>query len=339
MALTAFLFGFSLMAALTLAAAFASGRMKNRVAAEQRALLEGSRSPDAAVLAPLASLPAPVRRYLEVVGADGKPLRSVRLAYSGTARTEPNAKPMPIDGEEVVTADPPGFVWRGRMHLAPGIWIDARDRLVDGRASMLVKAESAIVLADVRGPELDQGAAIRLLGELAWLPTAYRDTRWVKWAPIDEVTARATLVLGDREFSADVHFASDGLLSRVTANRYRDVNGTSVLTAWEGRAFDYRRVVGVLVPFQMEAIWHLEGGERFAPFHFVVERIEFEVEVEETAQRHAEAMLPAEPSSDPPSARWGARAAPSAQGLHGGSPCAPVHAARGAARRLHHARS
>lgn len=56
--------------------------------------------------------------------------------------------------------------------MAPGLWIDARDKVFAGEGRMTVKLASTITIADASGPELDQGALVRLLGEMVWFPTS-----------------------------------------------------------------------------------------------------------------------------------------------------------------------
>src|SRR5512142_2072312 len=203
-------------------------RFERQVEREARALLArpGGGAPD---LAPLDTLPAPVRRYLEVSGAARHgPIRTARLSHGGQFVTRPGGAPAAIRGEQWLTADPPAFVWWGRIRLAPGVWIDGRDRSVDGEGNMLVRAASTITLADARGPELDQGALLRLLGEAFWMPTFFRDRRFVSWAAVDGASARATLRVGGREVTATFHFGEDGLPDRFSAERYRDEGGRGV---------------------------------------------------------------------------------------------------------------
>ena len=109
---------------------------------------------------------------------------------------------------------------------------------------------------------------------MAWFPSAYRDRRYVTWTAIDDTSARATLRVRGVEVSAVFHFGADGLPERVTASRYRDVDGKAVLTPWTGRGRDYRRVNGMLVPFEMESTWELE--QPFTCLRFRVEQLEVE---------------------------------------------------------------
>ena len=96
-----------------------------------------------------------------------------------------SGKALPIQGTQLFTADPPGFVWTGRIRMFPGVWIDARDMTVAGEGSMRVLLDDTVSLADVRGPELEQGSALRLLAEMPWYPTSLFDARTVTWSAID----------------------------------------------------------------------------------------------------------------------------------------------------------
>jgi hypothetical protein len=252
-----------------------AARFERRVAAEMRALASHARSPGSSQAA-RESLPAPVARYLALaIGADHSPVSTVRLRYRGTFRPRPEQRWLPIHGTQLLTTDPPSFIWWGRVGVAPGLWMDGYDKLVGGVASMQIRAESTLTLGESKGPELDQGAAIRVLAEMVWFPAAFLDDRYVTWSEIDDRSARATLRIGDHQVSAVFHFGPDGLPVRVSANRYRDVNGKGVLTPWYGSITDYRTVAGLRVPFAIEVVWELEGGP-FPCIRFTVEDIEIE---------------------------------------------------------------
>lgn len=260
------------LAALVLLALAQRGRFERRAAAEGAALQQ--RRPTGAERASLEALPPPVRRYLEVSGAARRaPVLAVHLHHGGTFRPGLDRPWLPIRGEQWFCAEPPGFVWRGRVRAGP-LWIDARDRSVDGEGEMLVKLASAVTLQRARGPGLDQGALLRLLGELAWMPTAFLDARHVRWEAVDAASARATLAVGGRAVSATFTFGPDGLVAGVSADRARDVGGgRSVLTPFRGVIRDWREVDGLVVPFRMEASWIVDG--KACPYaRFEVERLE-----------------------------------------------------------------
>lgn len=263
--------------ALGVVASANSLRFGRRVAREARQMWAGSAEPLRIDPSRLEELPTPVRRYLaKAVGGRELAARTVRLRHGGTFRPKLDGIWLPIRGEQYFAADPPGFVWWGRIRMAPGLWVEARDRSVRGVGNMLVLAESTFTMADSAGPELDQGALLRLLGEMVWFPTAFLDARHVTWTLVDDRRAEATLRVNGREAAGVFEFGDDGLPLAVSADRYRDLGGgKAVLTPWSGECGDYREVGGLLVPHQMTASWHLDG-QRIPYVRFLVERLEYD---------------------------------------------------------------
>lgn len=88
-------------------------------------------------------LPEPVRRYLRyAISTEAPTIRTARLKHDGFFRTKPNQNWLAIKGEEYFTIAKPGFVWDASVRLAPLLWIQARDLMQAGQASMLVKVNS-----------------------------------------------------------------------------------------------------------------------------------------------------------------------------------------------------
>jgi hypothetical protein len=268
----------TVIGATGLVASINNARFARRVAAEAAALLgQAGESPRHDGRVP-PELPPPVRRYLaKAVLSRDRSIRTLRLRHTGTFRPSLDGGWLPIRGEQYFATSPPGFVWWGRVRIAPGLWIDARDRSIAGAGNMLVSAESTITLADSKGPPLDQGALLRLLGEMTWFPTALGDEQYVRWSSIDDRQARAVLTVNGREVSGVFAFGADDLPTTFSAERYRDVGkGESVLTPFEGRCSDFREVSGLLVPYSMVAAWRIDGL-LIEYVHWSVERIDYDV--------------------------------------------------------------
>lgn len=252
-------------------------RFGRRVATEARAMWAGAAEPLPIDGGRRAVLPYPVQQYLERALGARRAVRTVRLRHGGTFRTRLDGKWVAIRGEQYFAAAPPGFVWWGRVRMSPGVWVDARDRSLGGEGNMLVKAASTFTIADSRGPELDQGALLRLLAEMVWFPSALVDDRYVGWTSLDDHRALATLRVGGREVSGVFEFREDGLPAAFRADRYRDLGGgRGTLTPFVGQPADYREVDGLLVPHRMTAAWEV-GGRRIPYAEFLVERIEYDV--------------------------------------------------------------
>lgn len=246
-------------------------RMWTRAGTELRARLEegkrkGAGPPAAARVDPggLKSLPAPVTRYF-AFALQGRhdPITAVTIRWVGDFQSKPGGGWSPFTAEQHYTTDPPGFVWDARIRMMPIVPVLVRDSYVRGNAGMAGRIGGVIPVVNARGTaELAAGALVRYLGEAVWFPTTLLPTQdgSMSWDAIDDSTARATLRDGELSVSADFHFAAGGEITRMTAMRYRDVNGEGVLTPFEGRYRDYELVDGVMVPGAAEVAWVLPDG-------------------------------------------------------------------------------
>jgi hypothetical protein len=237
-----------------------------RVARETREMWRGGAPARPLARERLDSLPGPVRTYLvKALGDRERPVATVRFRHGGRFRTALDGPWRAIRGEQYEAADPPGFVWWGRLRAGPGVWVDARDCSVNGTGAMLVSLESSFTIADRTGPEMDQGSLLRLLSDLVLFPTAFLDDRYVEWAAIDDGYARASLRVGGREVAGVFAFGPDGLPRGFSARRYFDPGrGTPELREWSGDYEDYRSAGGMLVPHRFVGYWH--AGEERVPY-------------------------------------------------------------------------
>ncbi|HPH68249.1 MAG TPA: hypothetical protein PLF40_20970 [Kofleriaceae bacterium] len=227
----------------------------HRVVAERLALMLQPSAASTPTAQP--GLPAPVERYRQMAVGTRSPVQSLRMTHGGSFTLSPTSRARPIEGKQLFTADPPGFVWTGRVHMAPGLWIDARDMIVDGHGSMRVLLDDAVTLADAHGPKLDSGAALRLLAEMAWYPIAFFDARSVTWTAIDDEHARATLHVGGCNVSCIFTFGPDGLPRAMSGLREYAQGG---LLPWSGTYRDWRDIDGMRVPFEVDVTWQLDSG-------------------------------------------------------------------------------
>lgn len=211
---------------------------------------------------PSGAVPAPVARYLAFALAPGQAaIREARVRWRGEFRTRPDGRWSPFTARQRYTARPPGFVWDAAIRMAPLLTVRVRDSYIEGEGAIRAAAASLVTVVDRRGtPELAASALARHLGEMVWLPTALLPGDGLVWAEVDDRTARATLTDGDVSASADFHFGSLGEVVSVSGERYRDVNGTGVLTPWRGRLWDYGDVHGMMVPRSGEVAWLLPDG-------------------------------------------------------------------------------
>ena len=254
---------------VAVAAAIAAGTMAWRrdTARHTELLDERARARGGASLPPfrrtdLAGLPAPVARYLAFALPDGQPrARVARIRWTGEMRLQPDGAWSRFIADQAFTTSPPGFVWDARFRMIPLVPVLVRDSYVGAEGRMLGRIGGVMNVVNEGGtPGMAQSALARWLGEAAWFPTAFLPGADVTWEGVDDRTARATVVDGAVRVTADFHFAATGELTSMSALRYRDVNGTSVLTPFEGRYGRFERRAGVMIPGTAEVAWLLPGG-------------------------------------------------------------------------------
>lgn len=260
-----------LLAAASIAASLALARLWQRRSLE--AVLESVRSPAcSSALEPVDdagfdSLPPPVARYLNhVLPPARRGIRLARYEQLGTLRTNPrDERWMRFSASQLIAAAPPAFVWDARVAvLPPLIQLRVRDSCVAGVGAGQVALLSAVPVAAAQGgPEMNSGALHRFLAEAVWCPSALLPGPKLRWQPIDETRALATLSEGGATVSLEFRFGPRNEVTAVhTPGRWGSFDGGYRQLAWEGRFHDYAEHDGVRVPTEAEAGWYLDGAWR-----------------------------------------------------------------------------
>jgi hypothetical protein len=209
----------------------------------------------------IADLPAPVARYFEFALTPGQPLvRRAQVEQRGDFAMKPGEWRR-MRASQTFWASPPGFVWDATISMAPGVNIRVRDGYFGGSAKMKGSIAGLIPIVDQADtPGLAEGSLLRYLAEAPLLPTALLPGAGVQWTAIDDTTARATLSDAGVTVSMNAHFGAAGEITRISALRFRDVNGIGVPTPFEAVWSDYLRVDGMMIPTAGEAMWLLREG-------------------------------------------------------------------------------
>lgn len=170
----------------------------------------------------------------------------------------------PFTSTQRVVTRRPGFVWDGKVVMMPGLPVHVHDAYVAGEGILHPAILGLFTLMNLRGtPEVAQGELMRFFAEAAWYPTALLPSQGVRWAPLDEHSARATLVVGPLELTLTFRVGDDGLVRSVRAEaRGRTVGGQVVMTPWEGRWSNYQQRDDMRVPMSGEVAWLLPEGDK-----------------------------------------------------------------------------
>lgn len=258
-----------LSVALVLAAVLLYGKTRwESGTKELRRRLETSRTsiePQSFAGQNLEALPAPVQRYFRGVLREGQPtVAAVNLTQTGAMNfgNAPQKWKSFTATQRVVTRNP-GFDWDARISVMPGVPVYVHDAYIAGDGILHAAVVGLVPMANLRGTgEIAQGELMRFLAEAAWYPTALLPSQGVRWAAVDDHSARATLIDGNN-VSATILFGfnEEGLINtgRVEA-RDRLVGGKVVPTPWLGRYWNYALRDGMRVPLDAEVAWGLPEG-------------------------------------------------------------------------------
>jgi hypothetical protein len=259
----------ALLALLVTAASLYGAQRWRSLTAELNARLEASRKQPSATrydARELDGLPAPVQRYFRAVLPDVAPIvATAAVTHAGTFNMgETKDQWKPFTSEQRVVTQAPGFVWNGRIAMLPGVPVLVHDAYVAGEGLLRPAIFGLITLVNLQGKgEIARGELMRFFAEAAWYPTALLPSQGVRWEPINDTSARATLTDGPISLTMTFTFSADGLITSVLAeSRGRTVAGKVIPTPWEGRWSNYQRQGGMLVPMTGEVAWLLPEGAK-----------------------------------------------------------------------------
>jgi hypothetical protein len=258
------------VAAVALAAAVLYGRYRwESGTRELRAGLEAGRrpvEPKTFDVHELEGLPAPVQRYFRTALQDAQPMiAAVTVEHAGTFNMGENADNWKkFTSTQRVITQRPGFLWDARIAMVPGLYVYVHDAYVAGAGILHPAVLGLFTIMNMRGTrDVAEGELMRFFAEAAWYPTALLPSQGVRWEPVDDSSARATLTDGDIALTMLFTFDDAGLISSARAEaRGRTVGGEVVPTPWEGRWSDYEVRDGMLVPQSGEVAWILPEGPR-----------------------------------------------------------------------------
>lgn len=235
----------------------ATARFEQRVDREAIALLSHCSDTAPVRASELALLPRPVARWLERSGVVGKPrAATVRLRQRGELRTAPDGAWMPARAVQYFSVGEPGFVWKVDVTMMRVVPVIGRDLYESGQGFMLIKAGALITVADARGATIDQGAALRYLGEIVWFPSAAL-APYLTWEALDDTHARATMRHRGLTVSGVFAFDELGRVVSFSAERYLG----DKLERWFVPIAEWRVLRGVEVPVRGDVVWKLPAGD------------------------------------------------------------------------------
>jgi hypothetical protein len=222
-------------------------------------------------------LPEPVQRYFNYSLEEGQSYISyVRLKHEGSIRQNAEQGWMPVNGEENITAQRPGFLWVAKASPFPLFWLAGKDSYIEGTGDFQIKLMSLVTVAEARGEETDEGELMRWLAETVWFPTALLPSEHLQWEAIDSNYSRAILRSDGYEVNVTFVFNEQGEITQLIGDRYRVVeDGSYQIQRWLGYYKNYEMIEGgIIIPQEIEVAWDT-STEEFSYARFRITDIEF----------------------------------------------------------------
>lgn len=255
----------NILIALVAVVAMAQARFAAEVAKEMNHIgtLGKGNPPSQINASEIESLPAPVRRWLANSGVspDGHS-GAITLYQNARIKLKPEQTGWyPATAKQVISADPPAFVWTVHMQMNPFMHVSGMDKLENGKGEMRMLLWSLIPVVNERGNErIDLGTMQRYLGEIVWFPSAALHPD-ISWKGVDEHTAVATLTSGSNSVEGTFEFGLDGLLKSFSTLRYMGGDATAPKRPWRIDVIENGEMNGLRIPTKLNATWTLDDGD------------------------------------------------------------------------------
>lgn len=214
----------------------------------------------------LDGLPAPVQRYFRAVLKEGQPIiATATLGLVGTINLSPTGEQWkPFTSQQRVVTRRPGFLWNAKVAMLPGVAVRVVDSYIAGEGLLRAAVLGLFKVADAQGGgEMARGEMMRFFAEAPWYPTALLPSQGVRWEPVDDASANATLADGPIVLTLLFRFNDAGLIDSFRAEaRGAGVGKDMVMLPWEGKWSNYQRRDGMTVPFTGEVAWMQPAGRK-----------------------------------------------------------------------------
>ena len=206
------------------------------------------------------TLPPPVARYFRHVLAENQKLiKTATMQQSGRLRTSTTTDAWSeFTARHVVAPAATGFVWIARVAMPLATHVRVVDSYIAGVGGGRVSILSAFTVAAEAGdPELNSGALHRYLSEAVWYPTALLPQSGVRWSPVDDHAAMATVTDGRTTVSLEFRFNDIGeVVGIYSPGRFGRFDQAYSRVPWEGHFHDYQSRGGMRIPSYGEVGWY-----------------------------------------------------------------------------------
>ncbi len=211
----------------------------------------------------IATLPAPVQRYLRASGCLGRrrPV-VVHVVFDAVMMRKPGGAGMSGVAEQIDRFDVPKrlFYMRSRMF---GLPVKVLHRYEGQHASMIVRIASLFNVVDIQSDELARTETVTLLNDLAFFAPAWLVDRRLTWRPVDSRQIDVSFTNGPHTIAASLWFNDAGELVNFSSEDRGALqdDGSFRYVRWSTPMRAYHEFDGQRVATEGDAIWHYPEGD------------------------------------------------------------------------------
>ena len=221
-------------------------------------------------------LPNPVQKYLQYVGAVGKPkVHNFWAASSGGMKRTTKSNWMDIYSQQYNFFDDPArfFYIKSTLFDIP---FDGLHMYADNNATMQIKVASLFQVVNAKGEKMNQSETVTLFNDMCLLAPATLIDKNIQWETIDSLTVKAKFTNKGNTITATLYFNEKGeLINFISYDRYLSEDGRIYNSyKWSTPAKEYKDFNEKKVPTYLEAIWHIPEGD-FTYAKFILKKIEY----------------------------------------------------------------
>ncbi|WP_149303277.1 DUF6920 family protein [Pareuzebyella sediminis] len=240
--------------------AYSTFRFQSTVRAETIGVFMNSRSSGKKILTSpmISNLPPIVQKWLNYTNVIGKEMvHHVYLEQDLQMLMRPGQKEWSkAKAKQYFTVEPPAFIWSVDLKMNPWLKVVGRDKFENGQGEMTIKMLSFLSMACVKdNVNVNQATLQRYLAETVWFPSAVLSP-YIKWKPINDTTAEATMSYNGTQGSGEFHFDKTGYFKKFVAMRYKEANDT-IPKEWTVTAIKTEERSGIKIPVGLQADWKL----------------------------------------------------------------------------------
>ena len=208
-------------------------------------------------------LPVSVQKYLEYVGAVGKPkAHNFRAVFRGSMRRSLESDWIDISSHQYNFFGDQSRLFYIESSLF-GIPFDGLHAYVGDNAIMQIKVASVFLVADAKGEKMTHGETVTMFNDMCLMAPATLIDKSIQWKTVDSSKVKATFTNKGNSITAVLTFNEKGQLTDFISNdRYYSTDGKTYTSfPWSTPVKEYRHFGGRNIPVNAEAIWHTPEGE------------------------------------------------------------------------------